>query len=464
MEKVSHYWQLVRLDGTGRSHLQPLPEVQSWVEQTCTDLLRAGALAESDLQDRLLQCSQSEKPEATLAQLALRCFITQQIRQVCIGLEQQFGNRYGFSQSDLLPLVLDDDGRLTSPYQPLTVQILASYDPLKARLNTWTARLVKNHAEINRFFLERGLYRASDWAILNDTTPEQLERILGEYHRCGKGEIETARHLLGQYHRVYRRHRLLQRQTGQTGRCQPPTVDQLQQMLPETPAKITLSRLQALAEQLREYRIYARGGVPFSKVVSFDAQEPEEIERQITRLEPSRSLLEDEADAQSEFLQVYRAELRTCLDGALTQVIRNQMAKLQKRKPPKDKAFVQGLQLFHCEGLSMTAIAPKLGLESQVQVTRLLDLKRFRTDVHLVLIPQLQRNIRNEALKFVSVDRLNQIDQTLEQILSTEVEQVIEAAASEAQIPKGRTAKSLFAYQLCQTIHQFMTSYEKRIS
>lgn len=458
MDKASCYWQLVRLDSSGRSRMQTLPEVQAWIEQTCADLSGESPLSKPDLEQWLWQCTQSGKSEAPLAQLALRCFITHQIQQVCIGLEQQFGSRYGFSRDDLLPLVLDDDGQPSSPYEPLTVRILETYDPLKARLSTWTARLVKNHAEINRFFLEQGLYRASDWAILNDTTPEQLERILGEYHRCGEQEIESARHLLSQYHRVYRQHRLLQRQKGQTGRCQPPTVDQLQQMVPDAAAKVIMAQLQTLAEQLREYRIYARGGMPVSKLVSMDAQELGVIERQISRLQSSGGGLEDEADAQSEFVQVYRTQLRSCLDQALVQVIQVQMAKLQKRQPPRDQAFVQGLQLFHCEGLSMTAIAPKIGLKSQVQVTRLLDLKRFRTDVRLVLIPQLQRKIRDEALKFVSAERLNQIDQTLEHILSDEGEQVIEAAASEAQIPKGRTAKSLFAHQLCQTIHQFINS------
>ncbi|HEY9880395.1 MAG TPA: hypothetical protein V6D29_18200 [Leptolyngbyaceae cyanobacterium] len=459
MDKTSCYWQLVRLDSAGRCRIQPLPEVKAWVVQTYRDLLQTTPLAEAELQEQLLQRAQSTSSEAPLAQLALRCFITHQIRQVCIGLEQQFGSRYSFSRDDLFPLVLDDDGQ-SSVYQPLTVQILASYDPLKARLSTWSARLIKNHAEINQFFLERGLYRASDWAILNDTTPEQLDRILGEYHQCGAGEIESAKDLLSRYHQVYRRDRLLQRQQGQTGRCQSPSVDQLQQMVPEASPKTTLTRLQGLAGQLREYRIYARGGTPFSKIVSFDTQEPEDLERQMARLTPARSVLEDEADNQSEFIEVYRTQLKTCLDHALVQVIQSQVTKLQKRKPPKDQAFVQGLQLFHCEGLSMTAIAPKIGEDNQVQVTRLLNLKRLRTDVRLVLIPQLQHSIRDEALRFISADRLNQIDQTLDQILSDEVEKVIQEAASEAQIPKGRTAKSLFAYQLCQTIHQFITSYE----
>ncbi|NER83336.1 MAG: hypothetical protein F6K42_28050, partial [Leptolyngbya sp. SIO1D8] len=204
-----------------------------------------------------------------------------------------------------------------------------------------------------------------------------------------------------------------------------------------------------LATQLRQYRIHVRSGNP-------NPYKGDEIDwEQRLPDETGGSLVEAE-EKQDAFLKAYRQALRDCLDGVLAEAISTQMTKLQKRQPPKDQAYVQGLHLFHCKGLPMGKLAAQIGLSSQVQVNRLLQLKRLRADVRHLLIPQLQAQVRAEALNYISADRLKLLDQTLAHLLTERVDQMIDDAAREAQIPKGRTANSVFSHQLCQTIHQFI--------
>ena len=113
----------------------------------------------------------------------------------------------------------------------------------------------------------------SDWAILNDTKSKQLERILTEFYRLSKSEINQACSLLESYHAVYRRNRLEQRRNqgslGQTRisrRCPPPTAIQLHEIAQAMYAKAGLMlraeqvkiQLQDLAKRLRQYRHYVR--------------------------------------------------------------------------------------------------------------------------------------------------------------------------------------------------------------
>ena len=446
MDNTFHYWQLMRLDSSGRCVGQELVEVRRWLAAAFPKQLEQLANQELQLQHALVDTYRSGASDAPLAQLSLRCFISHQIRQVCMGLANRFGEGYGFTAADLFPLVLDDDGRVASSYQPLSLQILTSYDPTQARLSTWTSRLVKNHPELDRALLERGLYRASDWAILNDTRLEQLQRILRKYHLCSESEVTQASQLLQGYHQVYLRARIEQRRSSGRSRCQDPTPEQLRQMAPGCPAKEVLRQLKRLAAQLRQYRIHVRGGTPalFGEAIDW-----ERVPHQPAVVAPSGE------DDQEAFLGGYRQVLQQCLDGVLATAIEANMTRLKQRQPPRDQAYVRGLQLFHCEGLSMGNLASQVGLSSQVQVNRLLQLKRLRADVRHLLIPRLHQQVRDQAQAYIPPERLQQIDQTLEHLMVERVDAIIGAAATEAQAPK-RSGQSLFSQQLCQTIHQFV--------
>ena len=444
MDTASRYWQLVRLTSSGDCQVQVLPQVETWFQSTIADA------PETDWPRMILATWLSGHAEAEQAQLSLRCFITHQIQQVCISLAQRFGPDYGFTKTDLFYLVLDDDGRLAADYRPFTLEILETYDPTKAALSTWASRRTNHHPELNRVLLEKGLYRVSDWAILNDTTPEQVRRILRQYHLCSEYEVAQAAALLDRYQQIYRRDRIAQRLKHQ--RCETPTPEQLRAIAPDLTPKAVLAQLRQLAGQLRQYRVHVRGGPALA--YQSDSADWEKV------ADSQASQPPDNGDDQDEFLQAYRQAMVKELNRAIAAVIQANIDRLRGRKPPQDQAYVQGLHLFHCEGLGMGKLAPDIGLSSQVQVNRLLNLKRLRSDVRHRLLPQLYETVRRQALAYVSADRLQAIDQTLEVLLAEEVDDMLAAATAEAQQPKGRTAKSLFAHQLCTTIHPFMPGTE----
>ena len=382
----------------------------------------------------------SQSDASHLALLCLRCWVSHQIAAACYQIAEQFGGSYGFAASDLWPLVLDDDGRALAGYQPLSMKILERYDPTQAALSTWANRMTKGHGEINRFCLERGLYRISDWALLNDVSLQGLKNALSH---LSAEEIKEKSTLLAAYHRVYRRDRIATRQTkGRASRCLEPTTQQLQEIFPEQPPDQVLRALCELAAQMRAHRVSVRRGMPLTQ--PFDAV----AENQSLSSQPSQALEED-SSAQDDFVARYRSHFLASLDDAIATVAQGFAANYQKKKPAKSKLFLSALTLFHCEGLSMSAIAKQIGLSSQVQVTRLLKLKRFRTEVCAYWLNQLKAQVESDVLKLISPERLSVIAQQLNAVLSEETDAVLAEAAAEAQISKNRGVNSTFAKRLC---------------
>ncbi|WP_448597811.1 hypothetical protein [Thermoleptolyngbya sp.] len=448
MDNVFRYWQLVRLTSTGQPQAIELSAVKTWLEDTYADTLLDWEGADRKLQKTLLGVWQEQDSGSELAQMSLRCWISHQIRNTCVSLSRRYGDRHGFAAADLFPLVLDDNGHAAPSYRPLSLEILTSFDATKASLGTWSSLLTKSHPSLTRLLLEKGVYLASDWAILNDSEGERVRRILREYHLCSDFEVDQSLELLERYQAVYQRDRIRQRQAGQTGRCPDPTPAQLQEMMPSLSPKVVKAQLKHLASQLRQYRIHARSGNP----QIYQPQDDGELER----LGGTQTRFETEDDS-NQFLDHYRQVLDQLLGQTIAGAIAANVSRLSCRTPPQDQSYVQGLHLRLCEGVSMTQIAPRIGLTSQVQVTRLLNLKRLRSDVRHQLIPQLTAAVRQEAAEWVSADRLREIDATLEAVLSEQVDTLMADAAAEAQSPKPRKVKSRFAKRLCAEIHAFMT-------
>lgn len=224
MGSASRYWKLVRLDRRGRRTVEEIVPAKGLFRQQFPDLTSQSHVPERTIELHLLgllgqssEASVVDNAVPLLAEQCLRCYISSQIEQVCLQLEFQFGREHGFTRSELFPFVLDDvldNLRGTRPqnksesqpkaYQSMATQILQTFTPERASLSTWTARLVKHQRELNAFLLAHGVYLVSDWAILNDTTPKQLRRILAEFHQLTSVEIERASLLLESYHAVYR--------------------------------------------------------------------------------------------------------------------------------------------------------------------------------------------------------------------------------------------------------------------
>ncbi|MFM7219304.1 MAG: hypothetical protein ACKO21_03640 [Nodosilinea sp.] len=474
MVRVSDYWQMLQLTSAGQCRPREQPLAKAWFQGQWAEPLAQGSLSEPDLQTHLWQqwraamapvypinpgsaaadppAPQPSPKEARLAELCLRCWLSHRIAGVCRQLAHQFGEAYGFTAAALWPLVLDDDGRLESAYRPLSLQILDTYDPTRASLGTWAIRLTQNHPEINQFCLQQGLYRVSNWAILNDTEVQQLPRALPH---LSPAELAEATTLLTAYHRVYRQARLALRQGGKGRRCAEPTPEQLQQINPDPDPDLppdevrrkTLRRLHDLAEQLRTYRIAVRRRAPLSQSLEGMAEWGVDPEA------PGEDLSQQMGNwVEEEFQQRYRQLFRDSLGEALQQVLQGYASRYRQRQPPQDQAYLQALELFHCQGLAMGKIAQQVGLASQVQVSRLMQLKRLRAEVCGHWFNQLRHQVQDRALEHLSTVQFYAIVQQLDQILMEEVTGVMAEAAAEAQMPKHRTSQSLFARQVCHLL------------
>ncbi len=471
MGSASKYWQLVSLDVSGKRKIEEVISAKEFFQQQFPELVKKIEVQDTLVQRHLLELTSkgskraaAEEKECLLAESCLRCFISHQIEQVCIQLEVQFGREYSFTRYDLFCLVLDDTGdnfpdsasRRTNQrvYQPVSVKILATFEPQKASLSTWTTRLIKQNRELNTFLLEHGVYLVSNWAILNDTTPKQVGRIWAEFHNLTSAEIEQACFLLESYHAIYRRDRLRQRQAGVRGRCQPPSREQMQQIanLLHQKANLTLSpeetmsQLQELAELLRQYRIYVRGG---KSIAQKSLDNPEvNVDRWYASMAQSES--EEGEEEQRAFLQNYRQQFLDCLDESIKYVIQTRLNYLNRKKSAKAQHFLRGLSLFHCQGKSMSEIASVVGLKAQFQVSRLLKLKEFRADIRQKMLSQLRELTLVQAAKYAIPQQLKQLEQQVEIALEEQITALIQEAEAEASTANNSYPSSLFTQRLCR--------------
>lgn len=467
MGVASRYWKLVRIDAAGNRKIEEIAPAKAFFLASFPELTAQNELPDASIQRQLWQWMREAAEDVRpLAKRCLQCYISSQIEQACQQLAAQFGIEHGFTYKDLLPFVLDDDGRRprsnqsppnSSSYKSLLNEILDSFDPEQSTLATWATRRVKHHKELNAFLLECGVYLVSDWAILNDTTSKQLQRIFSEFHRLTPHEIEQARELLESYHAIYRAQRLQQRQAGKKGQCLPPTPEQLQQIIQHLSTRTNkrlspttaIAQLQTIASRLRQYRIHVRSGT----------LPTESIDAPASGTSPDRNPFlefsdrQDATDEQSEFLSHYRQQFLICLDRVLAQVIQAQVTKLQRKNPQKAEKFLTALELFHCRGQSMTEIAPIVNLQAQFQVSRLLNLKAFRADIRQQLLVELRDRVLDQAKAYTDPERLQFLSQQIEEALDEQISKLMQAAATQAStatITKHQITSSLFARRLCR--------------
>jgi hypothetical protein len=434
MEELSKYWTLVKLSSSGDPRSHPQADAQDYFAKTFP---HASDLPERTLQTQLFQ--QYQTGEAA-AGLCLRCWISHTIIQICRSLVSQFGDTYKFSLPELLTYVLDDEGALTpDPYIPMAIQVLRGYNPAIAALSTWTTRLVKQNHDLNRCLMEHGLYLVSDWAILNDTKPDQLKRIwIGVYNRTSE-QAEQAALILESYRAIYLPDRIAKKSRG---KCLDPTPDQLQRIAALLGSSVSpdtvLSHLRQIAKQLRQYRLerYGSGNQSFENPAIARAAEGKLIQP------------DPEEKSQVEvFWQAYQTQFVTCLDAALERVVRDRVTKLKTE--PKTNQFLTALKLFHCQRIAMKEIARQLGLPRQDSVTHLLKLKALRADVQLHMLTDLPRDVSTLAKAFVAPTRLAQLGQAIQNALEEQVADMLIAEDKKNKTPKEYLQGSLFSERLC---------------
>lgn len=285
MTSASRYWTQIKIDATGNYRFIENIEAKVFFRQLFPDI-NESEVSDVLVQGKLVQLMRaSEIVNNSIAKYCLHCFISYQSYQVCQNLAAQFGKNHGFTTSDLLVFVLDDDSRPdNSSYHSLASEILDSFDPEKSRLATWATRLVKHHKELNKFLLQYGVYLVSDWAILNDTSSQQLQQI--------------SEHLSAQLNLLL------------------------------TPENL-LTKLQEIASHLRKYRIHVRdGSLPTESI--FDTNQTSNNSSAFNWIDNS-----DEPDEQTNFLIFYRQQLLSCLDDSLTKLTNNRVKQLKRKDPEK---------------------------------------------------------------------------------------------------------------------------------
>jgi hypothetical protein len=460
--QISKYWEFVKLDSSSKHQVKMVIVAQNYLQKQFPGLTGVSDnLIQRQLWQQMRQSLETE--DAYLAEVCLRCYISQQIYQVCWDLTVKFGSNYGFSCQDLLSFVLDDDLLLetlsqswlvqSSSYQSLATTVLKTFDPTKGSLGAWVKRHVKQQPELKRFLLQHGVFLVSDWALLNDTNPQELQRILTEMYSLTKGEIAQAGELLSSYHRVYREERLKQRVAGVTLPCQVPTNKQLEQIAEDVvsltgsilSSDVVLRNLQQIASHLRRYRIAAQNGSVMT--VSWEEVQIQQVVEQVENRENNPQL-----DAeQLEFIQLYQSQFSTSLAEAISQVIEDWMQKLLRKQQSKAQLFIRALHLFHCQGQSMTQIAPQIGFTKQYEVSRLLNLNQLHNDIRQRLLLIMRSRVSDLATKFVDADDLASLDREIETILNEQISEIIQELESEIKKPiRNHPLSSLLSINICR--------------
>ena len=458
MQDLSKYWKIVKLNSQNIRKIEMIVAAKTYFQSSFPGTLEvADTTIQRQLWQQMRRSDQADTDASYSAEICLRCYISHKIYQVCCDLETKFGSRNSFTCEDLLPYVLDDQvvlatqnqqKRPASSYQSLATNVLKTFDPAKGSLTTWVSRYVKQHSELKRFLLQHGVFLVSDWAVLNNTNPKEVQRIFTDMYCSATIEIQQACDLLISYHAVYREDRIEQQLTGGTLPCQPPTPQQLTRIANDLQnrtgrglsAEIVLKQLSAIASKLRRYRIAAQGGAIDS--VSFDQPDVQAIVElhQVTADE----------EEHNEFMNLYRQEVIESLDQAISQVVDDFIAKIQRKNAAIKEYFITALHLFHCQGQSMSQIAPQVGLKKQYEVSRLLKISELRADIRQKLLLILRDRVLKLAKNFAKSESLQNLDEQIESILDEEISEIFQKAESEVKNPtRNQPLRSLLACRLC---------------
>ncbi|MGB3296560.1 MAG: hypothetical protein WBB01_26540 [Phormidesmis sp.] len=405
--------------------------------------------------------------QRAVAGLCLRCYVSEPILRACQKIDSLFSGNKSFSYQDLLPFVLNDDGKnlvviddtdqqqvldessdlKPSAFKIFALEVLRTYkdDHRSMSLENWTFLRTKQHPELKNFLAEFGFQPFSDWTLINRIRLNQLERL-------SAGD----RYLVEAFHKVYRRDR---RQTHQTGRCQDPTAKQLTEMNELLKAQGTafdstrdlFKALKQVAKQLRQFDIW-------------QAREPLEVKDMETgtyalRVDlPADSLDESEIEEQ-DFVAFLRQQLAIALDTAIEQAIQSRSAKLKKSKKyaPFASAYAAGLQRYYTEGISLKEIGAQLGMSSWDQTRRILNPGELLSQVRLLTAQQLLAPILTAAqakgLAATPADPsyLRTLMEQIEDFIDTKL---FSEAASEIKAGKNRSLDSKYAQHLTKYLNR----------
>jgi hypothetical protein len=406
------------------------------------------------------------------AGLCLRCYVSAAILKACQTIDHLFGSDKSFTYRDLLPFVLNDDGKTpvilntdrtaqlvlmdhespqVATYPVFAVEVLRTFKSDKSgsqsrlSLDNWTHLITKQNTELRQFLAEFGFQHLSDWALLNRVRPHQLEQL-----------SDRDRDLVAVFHQVYRRDRRQQMAGGQ--RCPDPSISQLEEMMTALQARNRamttvgdlIPALKQVAVQLRQYDIWSHR-VPLE--IPDDETGRDTIRSDLPSRDPDESDLE-----QQELLTFFHQQLNLALNDAIAQELHDRVAALNQSKKyaPFASQFIPGLCLYYFQGLSLKAIAPMLGMSSWDQARRILNPGDLLSKVRALTVQQvLDRLLERVQQKGLAPKppEPNYLKMLAEQVEATADQTIFQAAAEEIRAGQGRSFHSIYAQQLRLHLH-----------
>ncbi len=457
------YWNLCRLNLQNNKgyDLFSLALAKQWLE--------SGKISVSpNISDELLHLFHDQKESLqvrALAGLCLRCSISHPVLQACQSVANLFSASRNFTHHDLLPFVLNDDGKdliLTDEqgkqfnlsknddltlrsFYLFTIIILHSYQSqrtTKFSLKNWAFLKTKQNKEIQKFLSEFGFKNLTDWALLNRANKTQVEQL------SSSDQI-----LLEVFHQVYRRDRRLQ--PNQRTKCPTPSLIQLEEMgekladkgIETKDTKQILFSLNRLAKQLRQYDIW-------QSRESLEHYDSNSGDYQLRRDLPHDSLDEEHVE-QDEMTQLLHEYLAIALNNSITSVVKNRQQELAKSKRYREFAdkFLAGLRLYYVEAQSLKEIAPQLEMGNWDKARRILNPGNLLSQVRSQTIEQLLEKLLKLAQskgvidKSPTSDYLSSLSVQLETFVDTEI---LTQAAAEIRSGKNRSFDSPYAQKLKQ--------------
>lgn len=414
--------------------------------------------------------------QRALAGLCLRCYISEPILMACRKIDHLFGDNQSFTYRDLLPFVLNDDGKtliildhndqiaLTlethdalkiKTYQCFSLQILRTFNPDKHNsmsLDNWAYLQTKQNPDLKSFLSEFGFQKLSDWALLNRTRPKQLAQL-----------SPSDCHLVEVFHTVYRRDRQQQKQGNK--RCSDPTDKQLQEMityLAVCPTSINslklMSELRRVALQLRQYDLW-------SYRESLEIDDLETGNRLIRTDLPSTVINELDVE-QQELLTFFHKQLQLALGQSIQQEIASRITYLKKSRGYSNFAdkLIPALNLYYRQGIALKEIAQMLGMSSWAQARRIVNPGELISTIRTLTIRQvLEQMLQKAAQKGLTClppapDYLENLIQQIESLADAEI---FQEAFDEIQAGKNRSMKSVYAQELCYYLEECTKSHRE---
>ncbi|MBC7970121.1 MAG: hypothetical protein H7Z11_08355 [Verrucomicrobia bacterium] len=459
MSASSKYWKLVRIDAAedgGGYKLQLLPTAQAFFGAHFPEWISCQVQPPASVQRELLKLAQTHsrsEADGFKAELCLRCYISHPILQACRRRAQLFGPGHGFTYRDLLPFVLNDDGKpLRGAFVPFSVEILSSFSTERqGALAQWVDLRVRRNPELNQFLLECGLRISSDWALLNRANPKEFDGI--------------DRALIEVFHLVYRHDRPQQHRQGMRQKCFDPTDAQLQAMLQALrerqvwmhSAHSLLNQLKQLAYRLRREDIWGRRGFPLTEPL--ETTDPDTGETRLKEIPAQTSTNDPEATERSELQAFCYEQLLHCLDQGIRDGIGDRVQTLKQRPRYAHLAHQvkPALRLLYFESKSQGQIAAHLGMTNQSQVSRILNPKELLTSIRQRTLEALLNRIleRIRDLKLTAFPVLpDYLKNLMHQVGVFVDEHVFAAALTEINTSRNRSMDSLYAQHLRQILHE----------